>query len=100
MGRHTILLVQTRGLSTRSYYDFDNEAAAITTLIGMFEQRLFELNPNQPLLSYEPRDVLAFIDSMPHIGLLIYDDRQRAYTPFTKDNIKQRTQKELQQRAR
>jgi hypothetical protein len=29
MGRHTILLVQTRGRSTRTYYDFDNEPAAI-----------------------------------------------------------------------
>jgi hypothetical protein len=126
MGKHSILLVQTRGRSTRTYYDFDNEAAAITALIGMFEQvwrqasapppyssarrrrprrrlpcavpaprrpspeprrhasasnpcrpshtrlqRLFELNPNQPYLSYEPRDVAQFIDSMPHVGLLM-----------------------------
>lgn len=34
-------------------------------------QRLFELNPNQPYLSYEPRDVGTFIDSLPHIGLLV-----------------------------
>jgi hypothetical protein len=34
-------------------------------------QRLFELNPSQPYLQYEPRDVGVFIDSMPHIGLLM-----------------------------
>jgi hypothetical protein len=71
MGKHTILLVQTRGRSTRTYYDFDNDGAAIAALVQMFEQRLFELNPQQPYLSYEPRDVLGFIDSMPHIGLLM-----------------------------
>jgi len=38
MGKHTILLVQTRGKSSRTYYDFDNEAAAVTAIIGMFEQ--------------------------------------------------------------
>jgi hypothetical protein len=30
MGKHTLLLVQTRGKSTRTYYDFDNETAAVT----------------------------------------------------------------------
>jgi hypothetical protein len=34
-------------------------------------QRLFELNPNQPYLSYEPRDVMNFVESMPHVGLLV-----------------------------
>ena len=66
----------------------------------MFEQRLFELNPNQPYLSYEPRDVLGFIDSMAHMGLLVYDDRSGAYVPHTKDTIKQRAQQHLRARAK
>lgn len=30
MGKHTILLMQTTFRSSRTYYDFDNESAAIT----------------------------------------------------------------------
>lgn len=34
MGKHTILLVQTRGKSSRTYYDFDNEGAAVAGARG------------------------------------------------------------------
>jgi hypothetical protein len=30
MGKHTILLMQTKGPGSRTYFDFDNEQAAIT----------------------------------------------------------------------
>ncbi|KIY94636.1 hypothetical protein MNEG_13326 [Monoraphidium neglectum] len=66
----------------------------------MFEQRLFELNPSQPYLQYEPRDVGVFIDSMPHIGLLIFDDRAGAYVPHAKGAIKQRVEQLLRSRAK
>ena len=92
--------MQTRGKSSRTYYDFDNENAAIAAVVQMFEQRLFELNPNQPYLSYEPRDVLGFVDSMAHIGMLVYDDRGGAYVPHDKNAIKQRAQQHLKSRAR
>ncbi|KAI8476404.1 MAG: enhancer of rudimentary [Monoraphidium minutum] len=100
MGKHTILLMQTKGRSSRTYHDFENEQAAVAALIGMFEQRLFELNPNQPYLQYEPRDVGVFVDSMPHIGLLVYDDRTGAYVPHAKPAIKQRAEQHLRSRAR
>lgn len=38
MGKHTIMLVQLRGKTSRTYFDYDNEAAAINELIKMFEQ--------------------------------------------------------------
>lgn len=100
MGKHTILLMQQAGRSSRTYYDFETEAAALTALISMFEQKLFELNPNQPYLQYEPRDVMNFIDSMPHIGLLVYDDASGNYAPHAKPAIKTRVQSHLRNKIR
>ena len=72
MTQHTILLVQTGAVSTRTFSDYETVPAAMDGVCGMFEKRLKALNPSMRQITYDINDLFTFIDSLPDLSALVY----------------------------
>eukprot|EP01099_Mayorella_cantabrigiensis_P004609 TRINITY_DN349_c0_g1_i1.p1 TRINITY_DN349_c0_g1~~TRINITY_DN349_c0_g1_i1.p1 ORF type:complete len:103 (+),score=18.37 TRINITY_DN349_c0_g1_i1:82-390(+) len=96
MGKHTIVLVQfTPSRATRTFSDFETVSAAMDGIIGLFENKLRDLNPQVRLLRYELDDLHRYIDSLPDLICLIWEENIKGYVPCNKDWIKERMTRHL-----
>lgn len=57
----------------------------------MYEQKLRELNPNVPNLTYDIADLYAYIDRLPDLSALVFDPAMQAYVPYGKEWIKKKS---------
>mmetsp|Transcript_6847 Transcript_6847/g.17508 ORF Transcript_6847/g.17508 Transcript_6847/m.17508 type:complete len:105 (-) Transcript_6847:699-1013(-) len=89
--RHTIILVQsTLHQGSRTYMDYETLTSAVDGVCQMFEQKLKELNPNLPNITYEVSDLFRYVDSLVDMSALVYDPKTMAYQPHDKEWIKNR----------
>ncbi len=65
----------------------------------MFEDRLKELNPRMPNITYDISDLYRFIDTFPEVSALTQDPRSGQYTVNGKEWIKQRIYRHLRNQA-
>lgn len=96
----SILLVQLEpSPASRTFFYHTSIDAAISELLALYERRLKQLNPALRQLSYTLKDVYAFIERAPEFGLLVFDERIRAFVPHDKQWIKDRVAARLSQDA-
>ncbi|KAI9143829.1 enhancer of rudimentary-domain-containing protein [Paraphysoderma sedebokerense] len=91
MTNHTILLVQTGGKNTRTYYDYNTVADCMQNIVAMFETALKAANPALATLNYTLDDVAAYIDNAVHdMGCLVFSPQIGGYSSHDKTWIKQK----------
>ncbi|KAJ1929458.1 hypothetical protein IWQ60_001139 [Tieghemiomyces parasiticus] len=88
MGSHTILLVQPKDSSTRTYYDFTNVGLMCEAIMAMYEKRLKQLNPRSGHINYHIDDLRKFIDNFSDISALVFNAQTVAYLPHDREWIK------------
>lgn len=97
----SILLVQLEpSPASRTFFYLPNVDAAISEVLAVYERCLKQLNPALPQLSYTLRDVYAFIERAPEFGLLVFDERLKAFVPHDKIWIKDKVAARLSKDAR
>ena len=73
MTQHTIVLLQkTKNPVSRTFSDYETVQLAIDSIIKLYEQRLKELNPTVRNITYDVKDLHAYIDHMGDVVLLTY----------------------------
>ena len=71
-GKHTIVLIQhTNVYSSRTYIDFPTVGAALDALVKLYEQKLKELNPSVPHITYDIADLYRYYDSLFDVCALV-----------------------------
>ncbi|KAI8138704.1 ribosomal protein L34e-domain-containing protein [Fennellomyces sp. T-0311] len=88
-GNHTILLVQPRDKSSRTYYERDTVGAAMEQIASIFEKHLQEQNPRLQQIQYSADDLFQFIDSHKDFVALVFEPSTGSYLPKNKDWIKE-----------
>uniref|UniRef100_A0A061RH26 Enhancer of rudimentary homolog n=1 Tax=Tetraselmis sp. GSL018 TaxID=582737 RepID=A0A061RH26_9CHLO len=89
--RHTILLIQTSpSPNTRTYRDYESISGAVDGVCQIFEQKLKELNPQLPNITYDVSDLFNYIDSLRDLSALVFDNKSLTYEPHDKEWIKSR----------
>lgn len=88
MKKHTIVLVQTKGKPTRTYFDFESTPDAMLGICTIFENKLKEDFPKMKEISYDVSDLHKYIDSLPDISCLVLE--KDSYIPHGKEWIKKR----------
>ena len=69
---HTIILVQySASYQTRSYMDFQSQAAAMDAVVKMYEHKLKELNPTVANITYDVSDLYNYLDTLHDICALV-----------------------------
>ena len=68
-------------------------------LITRFETELSRLNPTRPQLTYESQDLASYIERMPDLSALVFEDSIQAYVPCGKEWIKGKAVQALQRTA-
>lgn len=98
--RHTIVLIQpTQNKATRTFMDYETVASAMDGVIGMFEKRLKELNPNLRNITYDISDLYEWVESLADMSALVFDPAINAYVPCNKEWIKKRAFAHLKRQA-
>mmetsp|Transcript_1960 Transcript_1960/g.5451 ORF Transcript_1960/g.5451 Transcript_1960/m.5451 type:complete len:107 (+) Transcript_1960:58-378(+) len=87
-GRHTILLLQKGDTKSRTYLDFESMTQAYDYVVGMYEQRLKELNPSRKHMEYDVTDLFAFMDALTDLSALVYHPESGMYEPGGKEWLK------------
>ena len=68
MAKHTILLTQVQGRSSRTYADFPT-----VTQCMRGTNQLKRMNPHMSHITYTVNDIFNYLDSMNECNLLVYD---------------------------
>ena len=68
-------------------------------IITRFEGELSRLNPTRPQLTYEVQDLASYIERMPDLSALVFEDSIQAYVPCGKEWIKGKAVQALQRTA-
>ena len=74
----SILLIQINDDpdSCRSYHDFDSVGVCLESVCKMFEKYLKNLNPLSTNITYDEKQLFAFLDDLADIRLLVeYDSK-------------------------
>lgn len=101
MTAHTIILYQkNKSKASRTFNDYETVQLAVEGIIRMYEQRLQELNPHIRQLSYELKDLHAYIDYVDELAALVYEPSITAYLPRDKQWIKDRIASYLKKATR
>lgn len=100
MGYHTILLIQKSRLKgTRTFTDHGSVAAALESVLDMYENKLKESNPEVKHITYDIRDLNEFLDSLVELCALVFSPQTQSYVPQDKDWIKNKIFQHLQNAA-
>jgi hypothetical protein len=92
-----LIQFESNDTCTRTYLDFDDYNSAMDGLTQIYEQRL-QLKPGKTP-TYVFSDLVAFIDSLADIVILVWEDPQKVYIPYSKDWIKSKLYRYLQKNA-
>jgi hypothetical protein len=65
----------------------------------LFETQLKENNPNARNITYDVKDLFLFIDSLPDLGILVFQKNIQTYAPHDKDWIKRKVLDHLKKMA-
>eukprot|EP00891_Asterochloris_glomerata_P004564 jgi/Astpho2/4564/Aster-00146 len=84
-----------RNKNSRTYLDYNSVEAAMDGLCRDFEKQLKRLNPNLPSITYDVQDLFLYIDNMPDMSALVYDQGVTAYIPCNKEWIKKKVYQHL-----
>ncbi len=88
---HTFVMMQPTGApASRTFYEYVSPGKAVEAIVQMFEARLKELNPNKPAIDYTSKDLKHYIDNLPFVGVLVFDQRSATYIPHDRAWIKER----------
>ena len=72
MADHTLLLLQyNHSLGSRTFVDFESQAAAMDGVCSLYEKELKTLNPNQANITYDIADVCDYLDQLARISCLV-----------------------------
>eukprot|EP00475_Leptophrys_vorax_P001733 TRINITY_DN1095_c2_g1_i1.p5 TRINITY_DN1095_c2_g1~~TRINITY_DN1095_c2_g1_i1.p5 ORF type:complete len:102 (+),score=7.73 TRINITY_DN1095_c2_g1_i1:536-841(+) len=97
---HTIVLMQTgAGQATRTFLDYNTTAEAIDGLCGIFERQLKDMNPGAKNITYDISELYKFMDALPDLSALVFDEAIGAYLPFDRQWIKQKAYARLSKLA-
>ena len=64
-----------------------------------FEKQLKQLNPQMPNITYSINDLYTFVDNIPDLSCLVYEEKVGAYMPYDKTWIKRRVYMLLKKQA-
>jgi len=99
--RHTILLIQTSNhVKSRTFHDFETITLALDGLLNLFEEKLRSQNPRQKQLTYDINDLYRFIDDLPDLSALVFNQQLAAYEPHNKEWLKQKLLVNLRRQAK
>lgn len=88
---HTYLLIQPGSdPDTRSYSDFESLNECLDGVCKIYEEHLKAMNPKSPTITYSIDQLFAFIDQLPDLSCLIYQQATNTYLPYNKEWIKER----------
>eukprot|EP01101_Sappina_pedata_P013422 TRINITY_DN9687_c0_g1_i1.p1 TRINITY_DN9687_c0_g1~~TRINITY_DN9687_c0_g1_i1.p1 ORF type:complete len:112 (-),score=38.37 TRINITY_DN9687_c0_g1_i1:131-445(-) len=90
MSKHTIVLTQFAGINTRKWNDFDSVSAAMDDICHSYENKLRQMNPQISHITYDVKDLYAYIDDLADLSCLIFNPSNASYDPKNKEWIKGR----------
>lgn len=97
---HTIILCQFGPkLSSRQWSDYENPAEAMDGVCQMYEHRLKQLNPNRRKITYDISELFKFVDTLPDLSALVFNDQVNSYLPHNKEWIKSKVFEHLKNQA-
>ena len=87
--QHTIVLIQpTKKPDSKTYSDFKTINEAMEGVCKLFEEHLKRLNPSKPQITYDVAELFDFIDQLPDLGCMVFEDDR--YAPDNKEWIKEK----------
>ena len=88
---HTIILYQSsKSQSTRRYQDFPTLAEALDGVCKLYEAQLKRLNPKLNHIQYDISDLFQYVDDLPDISFMVFDDQTTSYVPRGRKWIKRK----------
>ncbi|CAG0880625.1 unnamed protein product, partial [Darwinula stevensoni] len=88
---HTILLVEKCiGGQKRTWSHYSNVHSAIEGVIKIYEDHLKWMNRESPRISYDLSQLFNYLDELPDLCCLVYQDHTNTYAPFDRAWIKER----------
>ncbi|KAL5556465.1 hypothetical protein UlMin_013099 [Ulmus minor] len=81
------------------WYMTTHQVFDLVSICGLYERKIKELNPAMRNISYDIADLYNFIDGLADMSALVYDHSVRAYLPYDRQWIKQRTFQHLKKLA-
>merc|ERR1719427_2092173 len=98
--QHTILLSQyNESPGSRIWEDYDNLSQAIDGVIQMFERQLKKTNPEKKQITYDLKDLFAYLDELRDVGLMMLLPDKRVYKAKGKEWIKKKVLYHLKEQA-
>ncbi len=86
---HTIILCQFgTKLTTRQWSDYETKEKAMEGICQMYELRLKHLNPDKKKITYDISDLFSFVDLLPDLSALVFNEQINSYMPYNKDWVK------------
>jgi len=95
---HCILLIQSTN-NSKCYHEYANPSQAMDGLCKLFETHLKLQNPGSRNITYDVKDLYGYIDTLPDLGILVFDTSINGYSPFDKNWIKQKVLAHLKKLA-
>ncbi len=98
-----IFLIQTDETdASKSYHHYETLEEFVESAVLMFEQNLTKRNKERGITTrivYDLGDIVSYFSALPDCGLLIMDDRLRAYVPHGPSFVVSHIVKHLRQTA-
>ena len=98
--QHTILLTQhSESPSSKVWDDYEGLSQAIDGVIQMFERELKKSNPDKRQITYDIKDLFAYVDELTDLGIMQLDPERQAYKAKGKKWIKRQILNHLKEQA-
>jgi len=98
--QHTILLSQYNASpESRIWEDYDAVSQAIDGVIQMFERHLKKKNPDRKQITYDLKDLFAYLDELKDVGIMIFLPKKRLYMAKGREWIKSKVLNHLKQQV-
>uniref|UniRef100_A0A1B6MR03 Enhancer of rudimentary homolog n=1 Tax=Graphocephala atropunctata TaxID=36148 RepID=A0A1B6MR03_9HEMI len=81
---HCILLVQVGSLATRTFLEYESVTDCILGISKVYEEYLGVAHPLTPQITYNASQLLKFIEDVPDMSCLVYQQASNMYVPYNK----------------
>lgn len=98
--RETLLLMQKGPeLESRTFFNFDSVEQCLEFIVKLFEDRLRSQLSSKENFTYDLGQLFSYVDGVPDMFCLVYNEQGRNFTPHGKDWIKSKLYKILSKQA-